>query len=344
MRDQDAFGWRIYVRFEQRRVDCATCGGVRGERLDWLADNPRYTRRLARQVGMLCRDMTNKACAQLLHLHEATVKELDKRYMQDWLARTPTPAPRALGIDELSIRKGHTYRVVVSDLERGRVLWIGGTGRKEVDVAPFFAALGPRKVAKIELAVMDMWPAFRNAVTAAAPKARIVYDKFHILRHLGAAMDEVRRAEYRRLAGKDRAFIKGNRYVLLSHRENLSPERRRKLKELLAANKRLNTAYLLKEQFGQLWDYRRAAWARQFFENWRAQLKWQRLKPFEKFAALVDKHWDGIVSYCHPDNKVKLGFVEGLNNKIRVIQRRAYGYRDEEYMKLKILTAFLPRK
>ena len=117
---------------------------------------------------------------------------------------------------------------------------------------------------------------------------------------------------------------------------------RRALKTLLAANKRLNTAYLLKESFGQLWDYGREGWARCFFEHWRAALKWQRLRPYEKFAAMIDRHWDGIAAYCRPDNKVALGFVEGLNNKIRVLQRRAYGLRDEEYLRLKILTCMLP--
>ena len=110
----------------------------------------------------------------------------------------------------------------------------------------------------------------------------------------------------------------------------------------MAANKRLNTAYLLKESFGQLGDYRRVAWARRFFDNWRASLKWQRLAPYEKFAQMIERHWDGIAAYCRPENKVSPGFVEGLNNKIRVIQRRAYGLHDEEYLRLKILTGMLP--
>src|SRR5438128_2145050 len=117
---------------------------------------------------------------------------------------------------------------------------------------------------------------------------------------------------------------------------------RRALKTLLAANKRLNTAYVLKESFGQLWEYEREGWARRFFDHWRAALKWQRLGPYEKFAAMIARHWDGIAAYCHPQNKVALGFVEGLNNKIRVLQRRAYGLRDEEYLRLKILTCMLP--
>ena len=118
---------------------------------------------------------------------------------------------------------------------------------------------------------------------------------------------------------------------------------RQALKKVLAANQRLNTAYLLRESFGQLWDYEREGWAPRFFENWRASLKWQRLKPYAEFAAMIERHWDGIAAYCKPENKVSLGFVEGLNNKIRVIQRRAYGLRDEEYLRLKILTCMLPR-
>jgi transposase len=335
-------GWRIYLEFERWRVNCPRCGGVYVERLDWLAKNPRFTQRYAMHVGALCREMTNKAVAELEHLHETTVKDLDKLYMRKQVERAGMPAPRAIGIDEIAIRKGHNYRVVVSDLERGRPIWVGGQGRTEADIDRFFAALGPRKTARIELAAMDMWKPFRSSLNRHAPKARVIFDKFHIMRHLGDALDQVRRSEYRRLAGKDRAFIKGQRYTLLAHRENLSHDGRASLRKLLRANKRLNVAYLLKESFGQLWDYQTEGWARAFFERWKQALRWQRLKPYRKFAKMIDRHWDGIASYCRPENKVSLGLVEGLNNKIRVLQRRAYGYRDEEYLKLKIIAAFLP--
>ena len=129
---------------------------------------------------------------------------------------------------------------------------------------------------------------------------------------------------------------------MLASRENLTLDGRQALKRRLAANKRLNTAYLLRESFTQLWDYKSEAWARRFFDNWKSQLRWQRLKPFEDFAAMIERHWDGIAAYCRPENKIALGFVEGLNNKIRVFQRRAYGLRDEDYLRLKILTCSLP--
>jgi transposase len=315
---------------------------VKQERLDWLADNPFYTKRFAFWVGRRCRVSTIRDVSRETHLDWKTVKALEKQYMAEQLRRAGTPGPQVIGIDELSIRKGHTYRIVVSDLIRARPIWFGGTDRSEASMSLFFEWLGPKKSGKIRLAVMDMWKPFRNACAAHAPGAAMLYDKFHALRHLGEALDKVRRSEYARLKGEDRRFIKGQRYTLLSHRENLSLDGKKALRMLLKANKRLQTAYLLKESFGQLWDYRSVAWARKFFENWRASLKGQKLEPFEKFAKMIDSHWEGIAAYCLPENKVSLGFVEGLNNKIRVIQRRAYGLRDEEYLRLKILTCMLP--
>ena len=342
MRDLPSGDRRVYLEFEVRRLQCKSCGGVKREQLDFLADNPFYTKRFAYYVGRRCRQTTIKDVAEEFNLHWETIKTLEMQYMRAQLARAGTPGPKAIGIDEISIKKGHTYRIVVSDLIRKRPIWFGGQDRKEASMALFYDWLGQSKTGGIRLAVMDMWKPFRNATTAHAPQAAILFDKFHIMRHLGEALDKVRKAEYARLSGKDRRYIKGQKYTLLSRRENLTQPGRQSLKTLLAANKRLNTAYLLKESFGQLWDYEREAWARKFFENWRAGLKWQRLEPYEKFAAMIDRHWDGIAAYCRPENKVSLGFVEGLNNKIRVLQRRAYGLRDEEYLRLKVLTCMLP--
>jgi len=287
--------------------------------------------------------MTIKDVAEELNLDWHTVKDLDKEYMKEQLRRAGVPAPTAIGIDEVSIRKGHSYRIVVSDLGRKRPIWFGGNDRSEQSMDMFYEWLGQRKSSKIRLAVMDMWKAFEESARANIPQAAILYDKFHVVKHLGEALDTIRKQEYTRLAGKDRSFIKGQKYTLLSNKENLTLPGRKALKKLLTANKRLNTAYLLKESFGQLWDYRTEGWARRFFDNWKASLKWQRLKPYEKFAKMIEKHWDGIAAYCNLDNKVPLGFVEGFNNKIRVLQRRAYGLRDEEYLRLKILTCMLPK-
>jgi transposase len=309
-----------------------------------VADNLFYTKRFAVFVGRRCRAATIQDVARELHLEWKTVKELDKQYRQEQWRRGGTPAPRVLGIDEIAIRKGHTYRIVVSDLVRRRAIWFGGKDRSEESLDLFYTWLGATKSQRIRLVVMDMWKAFQNSPRKAghAPQAAILFDKFHVLRHLTEALDRVRKGEYARLSGKERQFIKGQKYTLLSRRAHLTLDGRRALKKLLQANKRLHTAYLLKESFPQLWDYEKEGWARRFFEHWRTALKWQRLTPYEKFAEMVERHWAGIAAYCHPENKVALGFVEGLNNKIRVIQRRAYGLRDKEYLRLKILTCMLP--
>ena len=342
IRDLSCGDVRIYLEVEVRRVQCRRCGKVKTEELAWLANNPFYTKRFAFYVGRKCRAMTIQDVARELKLDWHTVKELDKEYMREQLRRNPVAAPKAIGIDEVSLRKGHTYRVVVSDLLRGKPIWFGGEDRSEASLDKFYEWLGPKKAGKIRLAVMDMWKAFEKSTRKNAIGAAILYDKFHVMRHLGEALDKVRKMEYARLSGRDRSYIKGQKYTLLSNRENLTLEGRRALKKLLGANKRLNTAYLLKETFGQLWSYQTEGWARRFFDNWKDALKWQRLKPYEKFAEMIERHWDGIAAYSNPENKVSLGFVEGLNNKIRVIQRRAYGLRDEEYLRLKILTCMLP--
>ena len=315
---------------------------MKQEKLEWLSENPSYTKRFAFWVGRRCRAMTIQDVARETRLDWHTVKELEKQYMQEQLRRTGTPPPRVIGIDEISIRKGHTYRIVASDLERRRPIWFGGKDRSEESMDSFYQWLGTKKTGKIRLVVMDMWKAFENSAKKNIPKAAILYDKFHVIRHLQEALDKIRKREYARVSGRDKSFIKGQKYTLLSHRENLTLEGRQSLRKLLQANKRLNTAYLLKESFAQLWDYQTEGWARRFFDNWKDALKWQRLKPYKEFAGMIERHWEGIAAYCKPENKVALGFVEGLNNKIRVIQRRAYGLRDEEYLRLKILTCMLP--
>ena len=195
MRDLSCGNTRVYLEIEVRRVDCRHCGKVKSERLDFLADNPFYTRRFATYVGRRCRESNIKAVAKELHLDWKTVKALDKESMRALLARVGTPAPRVIGIDAISVRKGHDYRIVVSDPERRRAIWFGGEDRKEASMAQFYAWLGPAKAKRIRLAVMAMWKPFRNATAAHAPQAAILFDKFHVLRHLGEALDKVRRSE-----------------------------------------------------------------------------------------------------------------------------------------------------
>ena len=257
VRDLSCRDTRIFLELEVRRLDCRNCGKVKRERLDFLADNPHYTKRFAYYVGRRCRAATIKDVAADLKLDWHTVKTLDQQYMEAQLARAGTPSPQVIGIGEIAIRKGHTYRIVVSDLLCGRPIWFGGKDRSEASMSEFYAWLGEKKGGRIRLAVMDMWKPFRLATQAHAPNAAILFDKFHVMRHLGEALDAVRKSEYGRLACRDRRYIKGQKYTLLSRRENLTLDGRKALKTLLSANKLLNTTYVLKESFGQLWSYER---------------------------------------------------------------------------------------
>jgi len=334
---------RIYLEFEYRRVDCRPCGGVKQEAIPWLSSSKRNTRRFERFIGRQCKEMSLIRVAEMNHLLWDQVRRIEMEYMRELLRKHPPSRKiRAIGVDEVSIRKGQSYAILVADLDRQRPIWMRCEGRGEEEMDEFFLEIGPKVSRNIKLAVMDMWRPFRASTKRNAPNARIVYDKFHVLRHLSDALDDVRRREYHRVSGQDRRFIKGQRFTLLSNRANLDLDGRRALRLLFKANRRIQKAYLLKEAFGQLWDYEYPACALKFFDNWKSQLRWSRLTPFQKFADMVENHWDGIVSYCHPDNKVSLGFMEGLNNKVRVIQRRAYGIRNHEYLRLKVLTSFIP--
>ena len=220
VRDLSCGDRRVYLQLDVRRVDCKRCGNVKREQLDFLAGNPFYTKRFAHYVGRRCRSASIKDVAEELNLHWETVKTLEKQYMQAQLTKAGMPGPKAIGIDEISIRKGHTYRIVVGDLIRHRPIWFGGEDRSEKSMAQFYAALGDKKSQGIGLAPMDMWKPFRNATRAHAPQAAILFDKFHIMRHLGEALDKVRKSEYRRLSDQSRSYIKGQKYTLLSNREN----------------------------------------------------------------------------------------------------------------------------
>ena len=291
----------------------------------------------------MCREVSVSRVATMHNLTWGQVRRLEMIYMKELVDKHPTSKRlRAIGIDDVSIKKGHRYAIVVADMDQQRPIWMSTTlGRDKEHMDAFYKELGDKRCKKIKIAVMDMWKPFRNSLNESAPQAQIIYDKFHVLGHLNDAIDEVRRQEYKRASEKDRKFIKGQRYTLLSKEANLNLKGQESLKLLLKVNKRLNKAYVMKESFAQLWDYDDPAKARQFFDNWKSQLRWSRLKPYKDFVDLIERHWNGVVSYCHPNHKVSLGFMEGLINKIRVIQRRSYGIQNLEYLKLKIITSFI---
>jgi len=278
VRDLDAGGTHIYLAFEYRRVNCPLCGTVKRETLSWLANSARFTQRFEDRIGLLCREMSVKRVAELNDLSWDQVCRLEKSYMRRLMEQNPPSEDlRVIGIDEISIQRGHTDAIVVSDLDQRRPIWLGGQGGTEQDMNLFYEMIGEKRCQSIQLAVMDMWRPFRKSTQHHAPNVRIVFDKFHIIKHLSAALDEVRRSEYKRASEKDKRFIKGQRYTLLSHKSNLDIKGQAALGMLLKANERLNKAYLLKESFGQLWDYSNP---RKFFDHWKSQLRWQRLPSF----------------------------------------------------------------
>jgi len=330
-----------FLRVMQYRVLCPRCGW-RVERLPFVGCYSRVTHSLAALIAELCKVMSNKAVALFQNVHRATVKTIDKRALQKDQQARPLNGITVLGVDEIAVGTGHRYWHLVSALEgpRGPELLYVGEGRKEKDLRKFWKWFGKERSRNITHAVMDMWKGFIRSFQSQCPLATIIYDKFHIIRHLLAALNKVRQQEFRRAGGRFRGLLAGKKFILLSRQVHVRGKAREALTMLLRANRRLLKAYLLKENFDHLWTYTSKTWARKFFSGWVASLKWSRLAPYQRFVQMVTKHFEGILAYC--DKKVPLGFLEAVNLKARNIIRRAYGYRDQEYMKLKIIQACSP--
>lgn len=332
-----------FLRFERYRVDCPRCG-VRTEALNFVEiRGPRVTRQLARRVSELCKVMTNKAVGVLEALHKHTVKDIDKQAMSKVQAERSLDGLTVLGADEIAVGKGqNNYWTMISAPEgpRGPELLNIVVGRKEASLKKFWKWFGPERAKLITHAVMDMWEPFRNSFRKHCPGIVIIYDKFHVIQHLLEALNEVRKAELSKALGRFKKTLSGKKFVLLARRSRVLGKAREALDMILAASPKLYKAHLLKESFGHLWDYRYKACALKFWAAWKAELKWSRLAPYHKFVCLVEDHLDGILAYC--DKKVSLGYVERTNLTAKNVIRRAYGYGDKEYMKLKIIQACTP--
>lgn len=324
------------LRFERVRVDCPVCG-IKVEALGFLDKHSRVTQELFHQTSELCKVMTIEDVATFEHLHWETVKNIDKKAIEKAQGERNLEGVSVLGVDEISVGRGHRYWHLISSLDGpdgSEVLYVG-EGRKEEDLKPFWEWFGKERAKEITHGVMDMAKGFVNSFRSHCPSIKIIYDKFHVMRHLLNALNEVRKAEFRKAGKKMRGLLCGKKFILLKRMNKLRGDARKALQGLLSVNRRIYKAHLLKESFGQLWSYKYKGAARRFWESWKEQLKWQRLEPYKKFARMIDSHIDGILGYC--DKKVSLGYIEGTNLKARNIIRRAYGYRDKEYMKLKII-------
>jgi transposase len=321
------------------RVACPHCG-PKLEALDWLAPYSRLTRRMAENVVRLCRVLPIKHVAEYLHLTWDTVKATDKAYLEENLGPVDLSGVEQIVMDEFAIHKGHRYATVIVDASNKRVLWVGrGNGRE--DIRPFFEKLGSEGRQRLKAVAMDMNGAYEEEVRYQCPLVEIVFDLFHVVAKYGReVVDRVRLDEADRLRDDKpaRKVIKGARWLLLRNRENVKREDRIKLDELLQANRKLTTVYVLKDDLKQLWDYVYAGAARRFWEQWYSRAMHSRIEPLKKFARRLKEYLPGILAHCRWPLHTSL--LEGINNKIKVIKRMAYGYRDDEYFFLKIRAAF----
>jgi len=331
------------LRFPRYRVICPDCG-VRTEALDFASiRGPRVTRALDELIHELCKVTTVKAVAALFGLHRHTVKAIDKKAMKEVKAHRPLDGITVVGMDEITVGKGHNYWTLVSALEgpRGPEMLYVTEGRSEKHLRRFWRWFGKERAAKLTHAVIDMCQAADDSIRAHCSEAlRIIYDKFHVVWHLNEALNTVHKAELRKTLGRFRRTLSGKKFLLLKRRARVRGRAREALNTILAASPRLQKAYLLKESFGHLWDYTYRGCALRFWEEWKAHLKWSRLKPYRKFVRLVERHLDGTLAFC--EKKISLGYIESSNLKARNVIRSAYGYRDKEYMKLKVIQACTP--
>lgn len=332
VRDLPCFEFRTTVVIELYRVRCPDCG-VKTEKVPQLPSKAPFSKRFEEAVGLACESAAVRRVARQFGLSPSTVRAIDVRYLKRWAASRRKPALRDMGIDEIYLGKKQKFLTVVSNLETGEPLWFGRERKKETLDEFLGQQLSAFQRRVIRAACVDMWEPFRQSLEQWIPKCQIIYDKFHILQHAGKAVDEVRRAEFFRKGGPARDIVRGKRWLLLSSWINLDRRAKRQLNQLFALNRRVMKAYLLKESLTRLWDYTYEGAMLRYLQNWIDQLRWQRLAPMEKLAAMLLKHLEGILNYCR--TKVPMGVVEAVNGNIKALLRRGRGYRDLNYLLLK---------
>lgn len=332
VRDLPCFEYRTTVVIELYRVKCPDCG-LKAEKVVQLPSKAPFSKRFEDAVGQACESAAARRVAKQFGLAASTVRGIDLRYLERWAAARRKPALRQMGVDEIHLGKKQKFLTVVCNLETGEPLWFGRDRKKETLDEFFAKELSAFQRKGVAAACVDMWEPYRLSIEQWVPHCRIVYDKFHVLQHANAAVDEVRRAEFFRKGGRQRGLVKGKRWLLLSRWVNLSGPKRQELNTLFSMNRRLLKAYLLKESLERLWFYRYEGAMLRYLQKWIDQLRWQRLKPFEKLAMMLLDHLDGILNFCR--TKVPLGVVEAVNGNIKALLRRGRGYKNLRYLLLK---------
>jgi transposase len=287
-------------------------------------------------IGLL-EFMTVQDVSEHLRMSWHTIKQIDKDYLRKHFSKPRLKDVEYIGIDEFAYQKGHKYNTIVVDLISGDVLYVG-EGRSAQTLEPFWKRLHSSG-AKAKAVAMDMWPAYIDAVTSNLKGVRIVYDHFHIVKNMNSSLDKIRRDLCRDEQDLNkRQVIKGKRWLLLKNAENLDKEKshHQQLEEALKVNKPLAACYYLKEELRQLWSCSTVKAASDFITEWVKKAHATTVTEMKKFANSLLAHKSGILNYfLHP---ISTGKVEGINNKIKVLKRKAYGFRDMEYFHLKILS------
>ena len=284
----------------------------------------------------LLHEMTVLDVARLLKVSWGFIKSIDKNHLEQHYARPRLKDVKYIAIDEFAVEKGHQYMTVVIDFKTGHVLYVG-EGRSAETLAPFWRRVKAAG-AKIKAVAMDMWPAYIDSVQRNLPKASIIFDRFHIVQKLNEHLSNIRRELYRNETEVNKkAVLKGTRWLLLKKQDNLVNEKkeRERLEAALKMNRPLAMAYYLKEELSQIWSLSSAEEAKAFLGKWVAKAKATGIKLLDKFANTLLAHRTGIFNWF--DHPISTSPLEGINNKIKVLKRKAYGFRDKAYFKLKIM-------
>jgi transposase len=277
--------------------------------------------------------MTLKDVAKEVRISWNSVKHIDRKNAKNYVTNLKSITPKKIGVDEIAYQKGHKYLTVVRDADLDKVIWVG-KGRKKETLDKFFKELGYRKCMNISLAVIDMWDPYIASIEANAPNAQIVFDKFHVAKHINKALDNVRKQEFAKADKEERINMKHKRFLLLSRQKRLDDKKRESLYDLKDINQNLYAAYLLKEQVADILDEKDSKIAIKRLERWIKNVYKAGIKPFEELVKTLKKYMYGILNYF--EYKLTNAVSEGFNNKINIIKRRAYGFRDLDYFVYKI--------
>ncbi len=314
----------LILRYRPRRVGCPRCG-VRVEEFPWAEPWARVTTALSNAVAVLARELSWQSTAREYGLNWKSVATIVKRTVQYGLKHRARPPVHVIGMDEVSRRKGQVYLTVVYDLERRVLLWVGDD-RTEAAVRPFVTEeLGKRRCRTLQVVCMDMWATYANLVREHAPNAQLLFDRFHIVQHLNEAVDAVRRQLWRQLVSKEKVAVKGTRWLLLKNPWNLTNYQKERLSTLVRWNSPLVRAWYLKEAFQLFWAYKQPKRAEEYLTKWMRSAMRSRLEPFKRFVRMLRSHLDGVLPWTR--TRVSNGAVEGMNNKIKSISHRSFGFR-----------------